>query len=78
MEKQTFQAVKDAYKIESECIIKMLDYLDEDAFSKAVELLKNAERIGTCGCGHSGIICQHFYIKKLCVPHLSYKALNLR
>lgn len=71
MEKQTFQAVKDAYKIESECIIKMLDYLDEDAFSKAVELLKNAERIGTCGCGHSGIICQHFSHLLCCIEQPS-------
>ena len=38
----------------------MTKYFDEEAFSNAVELLKNAERIGASGCGHSGIICQHF------------------
>ena len=56
MKKETLIAVKEAYKIESECISTMLEYLDEEKFAKAVELLKNATRIGTCGCGHSGII----------------------
>ncbi len=60
MKKQTIDAVRQAYKIESECIATMLDYLDESAFSKAVELLMGATRIGASGCGHSGIICQHF------------------
>ena len=56
-----------AYAIESECIAKMLDYFDEDAFAAAVELLKNAPRIGTSGCGHSGIICQHFAHLLCCI-----------
>ena len=56
-----------AYAIESQCIAKMLDYFDEDAFAAAVELLKNAPRIGTCGCGHSGIICQHFAHLLCCI-----------
>ena len=45
----------------------MLDYFDEDAFSKAVELLKNAPRIGATGCGHSGIMCQHFAHLMCCI-----------
>ena len=60
MKKQSLEAAKAAYEIEYECIKGMLDYFNEEAFSEAVELLKNAERIGTSGCGHSGIICQHF------------------
>ena len=67
MKKESLQAVKEAYKIESECIAKMLDYLDEEKFSEAVELLKNAVRIGTCGCGHSGIICQHMAHLMCCI-----------
>lgn len=67
MKKETMQAVKDAYKIESECITEMLDYLDEDSFSAAVELLKNAPRIGTTGCGHSGIICMHMAHLLCCI-----------
>ena len=60
MRKESLEAAKAAYEIEYECIKGMLDYFNETAFSEAVEILKNAERIGTSGCGHSGIICQHF------------------
>ncbi len=67
MKKESLQAVKDAYKIESECIAEMLNYFDEAQFSKAVELLKDAKRIGTCGCGHSGIICQHLAHLLCCI-----------
>ena len=55
---------KEAYRIESECLEKMLDFFDETAFAKAVELLKNAERIGASGCGHSGI--------KMCIRDSSF------
>ena len=67
MKKEALDMARAAYAIESECIAKMLDYLDEDAFAAAVELLKNAPRIGTCGCGHSGIICQHFAHLLCCI-----------
>lgn len=67
MNKETLKAVKQAYQIEKECIEEMLNYFDEDAFSNAVELLKNATRIGTCGCGHSGIICQHMAHLLCCI-----------
>ena len=58
---------KKAYVTESECIIKMLDYFDEETYSKAVELLRNAPRIAASGCGHSGIICQHFAHLMCCI-----------
>ncbi|MBR2449151.1 MAG: SIS domain-containing protein [Clostridia bacterium] len=67
MKNETLKMVKEAYKIEAECITGMLDYLDEKEFAKAVELLKNAPRIGTCGCGHSGIICQHLAHLLCCI-----------
>ena len=67
MKKETLNAVKQAYTIEKECIEQMLNYFDEEAFSNAVELLKNAVRIGTCGCGHSGIICQHMAHLLCCI-----------
>ena len=71
MRKVALEAAKAAYTIESECIREMLDYFDEDAFSRAVSLLKNAARIGTCGCGHSGIMCQHFSHLLCCVEQPS-------
>ena len=67
MKKESLQAAKAAYEIEYECIKEMLSYFDEDAFSKAVELLKNAPRIGASGCGHSGILCQHFCHLMCCI-----------
>ena len=67
MKEETLQQVKNVFKIESECIQEMESYLDEAAFSAAVELLKNAPRIGASGCGHSGIICQHFAHLMCCI-----------
>jgi len=67
MKKQSLEMVKQVYKIESECIAKMAEYFDEKVYSKAVELLTNAERIGATGCGHSGIICQHFAHLMCCI-----------
>ncbi len=67
MKKESIDAARAAYKIESECISEMLNYFDEGAFSAAVALLKCAERIGASGCGHSGIICQHFAHLMCCI-----------
>ena len=67
MKKESLQAARAAYEIEAECLTKMIEYFDDDAFSRAVELLKNAPRIGTSGCGHSGIICQHFSHLLCCI-----------
>ncbi len=71
MKNEALEAAKNAYKIESECLTEMLDYFDEEAFGKAVELLANAVRIGTCGCGHSGIMCQHFSHLLCCIERPS-------
>ena len=67
MKKESIQAAKAAYEIEAECLKKMVEYFDEEAFSAAVELLKNAPRIGASGCGHSGILCQHFVHLMCCI-----------
>lgn len=67
MNSEALKAAKNVYEIESECIKNMADYFDEEAYSKAVELLKNAPRIGVTGCGHSGIICQHFAHLMCCI-----------
>ena len=67
MKTEALQAAKNAYQIEKECLETMVEYFDEEQFAKAVELLKNAERIGTSGCGHSGIICQHLAHLLCCI-----------
>ena len=71
MKQESLLQAKNAYKIESECIEKMLEHFDEEAFSKAVELLAKAPRIGTTGCGHSGIICTHFSHLLCCIERPS-------
>ena len=65
--KEAMQAAKAAYAIEAECIYEMRDYFDDEQFAKAVELLIAAPRIGATGCGHSGIICQHFAHLMCCI-----------
>ncbi len=67
MKAETIKQVKDVFQIESECIKNMEEHFDLEEFSKAVELLKNAVRIGAAGCGHSGIICQHFAHLMCCI-----------
>ena len=67
MKESTVRAVREAYKTESECISELLAFLDEEQFSTAVELLQNATRIGTCGCGHSGIMCRHLAHLLCCI-----------
>ena len=67
MKKESLAAAKAAYEIEYECLREMVNYFDEEAFAKAVELLKNAPRIGASGCGHSGILCQHFAHLMCCI-----------
>lgn len=67
MNSEALKMARQAYITESECIMKMLDYFDEEVYSKAVELLKSAPRIGASGCGHSGIMCQHFAHLMCCI-----------
>ena len=67
VKKEAILAARAAYDIEEACIREMKDYIDDDQFAKAVELLSEAVRIGAAGCGHSGIICQHFAHLMCCI-----------
>lgn len=67
MTDKTLKAMTDVFEIEAECIREMADDFEEKAFLKAVELLKNAPRIGASGCGHSGIMCRHFAHLMCCI-----------
>ena len=71
MKTDAIQAALTAYDIEAECIREMKEYFNEEAFAKAVELLAKAPRIGTTGCGHSGIICQHMSHLMCCIERPS-------
>lgn len=67
MKPESIQAIRQAYEIEQACIQEMKEFIDTQAFSDAVSLLAGANRIGTCGCGHSGIVCQHFAHLLCCI-----------
>lgn len=71
MTKEALKSAREAYEIEAECIREELEYFDDEAFAKAVEVLAKAPRIGTSGCGHSGIICQHFSHLLCCIERPS-------
>ena len=67
MKREALERARSVYQIESECIREMAEYFDEEAYGRAVELLKNAPRIGATGCGHSGILCRHFAHLMCCI-----------
>ena len=67
IKKEAIQAARAAYDIEAACITEMKEFVDDAQFAKAIELLSTAQRIGTCGCGHSGIICQHMAHLMCCI-----------
>ncbi len=67
MNNETLSRMRDVFTIESECIREMESFFDTGAYGKAVELLKNAPRIGATGCGHSGIMCRHFAHLMCCI-----------
>lgn len=67
MKEESLRQAVQVYEIESQCIREMADYFDINSFSRAVELLAAAERIGSCGCGHSGIMCRHFAHLLCCI-----------
>ena len=67
MRREAINAAKAAYDIEAACITEMKTYFDEKQFAEAVKLLAGAQRIGTTGCGHSGIICQHMAHLMCCI-----------
>lgn len=64
---EALQAAQAAFDIEAQCITEMKAHVDVEQFSKAVEFLSSAPRIGAAGCGHSGIICQHFAHLMCCI-----------
>ena len=64
---EEIRAAREAFSTEARSIQGMLAYFDEAAYEKAVGLLAAAPRIAAAGCGHSGIICQHFAHLMCCI-----------
>ena len=67
MNDNILNAAYDAFKVEAESLAATAEVLDRGELARAVEALANAERIGTSGCGHSGIACRHFAHLMCCI-----------
>ena len=67
MNDNILNAAYDAFKVEAESLAATAEVLDREELARAVEALANAERIGTSGCGHSGIACRHFAHLMCCI-----------
>lgn len=66
-ENRAWQAAQDAFLVEADAVEKALHAIPETEFMRAVDVLAKAERIGAAGCGHSGIVCQHFAHLMCCI-----------
>lgn len=67
MKVTSWKYAKSSFFIEAESIKKALEYIDKKSFEAAVDALAKAERVGTSGCGHSGIACEHFAHSLCCI-----------
>ena len=67
MKNEALLAAKAAFTTEAAEIRRAEEVMDWDAFARAVEVMAKAERIGTAGCGHSGICCTHFAHSLCCI-----------
>ena len=67
MNEDAIRQARDVYKIEADDLLKMSEVFDEEKFVKAILLLKNASNIAATGCGHSGILCEHFAHLMCCI-----------
>ncbi|SCM57272.1 KpsF/GutQ family sugar-phosphate isomerase [Petrimonas mucosa] len=58
---------KESLRIESKAIADIIDYLDQDRFYDAVEILSNCPKIITCASGSSGIAAKKFAHSLCCI-----------
>lgn len=65
--KDAWRAAQDAFLIEANAVENALSAIPEVNFMRAVDALAKAERIAAAGCGHSGIVCQHFAHLMCCI-----------
>jgi D-arabinose 5-phosphate isomerase GutQ len=67
MKEQSLKAAIESLKIESKAIADIVDYLDVEAFSKAVKAIISSNKTLTCASGHSGIAAKKFAHGLCCV-----------
>jgi D-arabinose 5-phosphate isomerase GutQ len=71
MKQSIINIAREAFHIESDAIHIAESYINNETLSKAVEMLAKTPRIGSSGCGHSGIACQHFSHLMCCIERPS-------
>ncbi len=67
MKKESLDLAIKSLEIERDAIGDIINYLDVDAFSKAVDALANCNRIMTCASGSSGIATKKFAHSLCCI-----------
>lgn len=67
MKKESLEMAKESFRVEAQSILDTLDCMDFEAMDKAVKIMSKCNRIGTSGCGHSGIACMHFAHSLCCI-----------
>jgi len=60
MKKEAMDAARESLMIERDTIGSILEYLDEDAFAKAVDMLCDCGKAITSACGSSGVATEKF------------------
>jgi len=60
LNEESIRIMEQAFNHEIESIKATARLMDKDKYIRAVKILVEAERVGTSGCGHSGICCMHF------------------
>lgn len=67
MKEKSMQFALESLRIESKAISDIIDYLDMEAFRKAVDVLAQCDRIITCASGSSGIAAKKFQHSLCCI-----------
>ncbi len=67
MTNEIFEHAMAAFDTEGESLVATKGVIDRVSFEKAAEALATATRIGTAGCGHTGIACQHLAHLMCCI-----------
>lgn len=67
MKSISWEYAQKSFQIESEAIKNTFQAIDPVSFGKAIDVMAKAERIGTSGCGHTGIACMHFAHSLCCI-----------
>ncbi len=67
MKEESLKLAKESLKIESKAISDIVEYLDIESFSKAVDVLSTCPKIITCASGSSGVAAKKFSHSLNCI-----------